>query len=158
MQIFELDGYLRLRTDYMHQFFLGQGYYAAANTNIPNVNYGLPPFPVPLDCPRPNAMTMVTTIPSNCPSKNIGGANLRFRLEPTLNVTDQVRVHAQIDVLDNTIMGSTPDSLAGIEGYNRPVSTGNPIDTPSNPSGFLSNNQDPPEVGQNGFLSSIRAK
>src|SRR6185295_13541467 len=27
MQIFELDGYLRLRTDYMHQFFLGQGYY-----------------------------------------------------------------------------------------------------------------------------------
>src|SRR6185312_13214461 len=26
MQIFELDGYLRLRSDYMHQFFMGQGY------------------------------------------------------------------------------------------------------------------------------------
>src|SRR5204863_1014879 len=78
MQIFELDGYLRLRSDYMHQFFLGQGYYAAANTNIPNVNYGLPPFPVPLDCPRPNSMMVVSTIPSNCGSKNIGGANLRF--------------------------------------------------------------------------------
>ena len=49
----------------------------------------------------------------------MGGANLRLRLEPTLNVTDQVRVHAQIDVLDNTIMGSTPDSLAGIDGFNR---------------------------------------
>jgi uncharacterized protein (TIGR04551 family) len=97
--------------------------------------------------------------PLNCSSKNIGGANMRFRLEPTLNVTDQVRVHAQIDVLDNTIMGSTPDSLAGIEGFNRPIMTGTNADTPGNaPSPFLSTSQDPPEVGQNGFLSSIRAK
>jgi uncharacterized protein (TIGR04551 family) len=161
MQIFELDGYLRLRSDYMHQFFLGQGYYAAANTNIPNVNYGLPPFPVPLDCPRPNSMMAVTTIPSNCPSKNIGGANLRFRLEPTLNVTDTVRVHAQIDVLDNTIMGSTPDSLAGIQGYNRPPPMDPATALDQNgvaPSDFQSTTQDPPEVGQNGFMSSIRAK
>ena len=49
MQIFELDGYLRLRSDYMHQFFLGQGYYAPANSGVPGINYGLPPFPVPLD-------------------------------------------------------------------------------------------------------------
>jgi hypothetical protein len=95
----------------------------------------------------------------NCGSKNIGAANTRFRLEPTLNITDLVRVHSQIDVLDNTIMGSTPDSLAGIEGYNRPFSMGGPGDQPGNsPSPFTSNSQDPPEVGQNGFLSSIRAK
>ena len=62
--------------------------------------------------------------------KNIGGANMRFRLEPTINVTDQVRVLGLIDILDNTIMGSTPDSLAGIEGYNRPVDTGAPSDAP----------------------------
>jgi uncharacterized protein (TIGR04551 family) len=159
MQIFELDGYLRLRSDYMHQFFLGQGYYPSANSGVPGVTYGLPPFPVPLDCPRPTAMVQADAIPSNCPSKNIGGANMRFRMEPTLNVTDMVRIHAQIDVLDNTIMGSTPDSLAGIEGYNRPVPTGNPIDLPgSAPSQFVSTGQDPPEVGQNGFVSSIRAK
>jgi hypothetical protein len=29
-------------------------------------------------------------------------------------VTDNVRVHAQIDILDNTFLGSTPDSLAGL--------------------------------------------
>jgi len=157
MQIFELDGYLRLRSDFMHQFFLGQSY-TAIPSGIPNVNYGLPPFPVPLDCPRPGPNGTAPALPLNCGSKNIGGANMRFRLEPTLNVTDQVRVHAQIDVLDNTIMGSTPDSLAGIEGFNRPPSTGNALDTNSNPSGFLSTTQDPPEVGQNGFMSSIRAK
>ncbi|HEY6475509.1 MAG TPA: hypothetical protein VI456_02945, partial [Polyangia bacterium] len=51
MQIFELSGYLRLRDDYMHDFFLGLGY-----SNIPSgstapgtMAYGLPPFPVPLD-------------------------------------------------------------------------------------------------------------
>ena len=85
---------------------------------------------------------------------------MRFRLEPTLNVTDQVRVHAQIDVLDNTIMGSTPDSLAGIEGYNRPAVDGQPDCDAARQraSRFLSTGQDPPEVGQNGFVSSIRAK
>jgi len=158
MQIFELDGYMRLRTDYMHQFFLGQGYVQPFATGVPGVNYALPPFPVPLDCPRLPAATTLP-IPNNCSSKNIGGANMRFRLEPTLNVTDQVRVHAQIDVLDNTIMGSTPDSLAGIQGYNIPPQTGNPIDTPGNaPNMFVATTQDPPEVGQNGFVSSIRAK
>ena len=157
MQIFELDGYLRLRSDYMHQFFLGQSYYMG-ESGVSGVQYGLPPFPVPLDCPRPVTST-IPDMPLNCSSKNIGGANMRFRLEPTLNVTDQVRIHAQIDVLDNTIMGATPDSLAGIEAYNRAPSTGTSADTPGNsPSDFLSWNQDPPEVGQNGFLSSIRAK
>jgi uncharacterized protein (TIGR04551 family) len=160
MQIFELDGYLRLRTDYMHQFFMGQGY-TNVPSGVPGVNYGLPPFPVPLDCPRPTPGAVQGTGQGNCSSKNIGGANMRFRLEPTLNVTDQVRVHAQIDVLDNTIMGSTPDSLAGIEGYNRPPVTPDnaATDVPGNaPTEFLAWNQDPPEIGQNGFMSSIRAK
>jgi uncharacterized protein (TIGR04551 family) len=168
MQLFELDGYLRLRTDYMHTFSLGQGY-----SNVPsNGNtYGLPPFPLPLECPAP-VLGMTTTIRpgekdnpgNNCPQKNIGGANLRFRLQPTINVTDQVRVHAQIDVLDNTVLGSTPDSLAGIEGFNRPPSMPDnmpvsPTGLPgAAPAGFLSNTQYPPEVGQNGWFSSIRAK
>ena len=158
MQIFELDGYLRLRTDYMHQFFLGQGY-TTMPTDIPGIQYGLPPFPTPIDCARPGPTGDPTRGVGNCGSKNIGGANTRFRLEPTLNVTDQVRVHSQIDVIDNTIMGSTPDSLAGIQGYNRPPSTGSPVDTPGNaPVDFTYTTQDAPEVGQNGFVSSIRAK
>ena len=171
MQIFELGGYLRLRADYMHDFFLGQGYTSVPD-GVTGSNYGLPPFPVPLNCPSPASTMGTVGIPSmagspaaNCPAKNTGGANLRFRLEPTINVTDQVRVHAQIDVLDNTILGSTPDSLVGIEGYNRPPADGSttypatPTSLPgSAPVGFLSTTQDPPTVGQNGFLSSVRAK
>src|SRR6185295_19127958 len=83
MQIFEMNGYLRLRSDYMHQFFLGQGYAQGFSTGIAG-NYGLPPFPLPLDCPRPSDPNNLT-FPSNCGSKNVGAANTRFRLEPTLN-------------------------------------------------------------------------
>lgn len=166
MQIFEIDGYFRLRSDYMHDFFLGLGYSTSAPSgSLANgtTGYGLPPFPTPLDCPSPNP-NLGGKFNSNCPSKDIGAANLRLRLEPTLNVTDQVRVHAQIDVLDNTILGSTPDSVAGIQGYNVPppmnaagqVSpTGLPGVAPSN---FQATSQDPPEIGQNGLTSSIRAK
>jgi uncharacterized protein (TIGR04551 family) len=167
MQIFELNGYLRLRDDYMHDFFLGLGYsHIASGSIVPGTtNYGLPPFPVPLDCPSPaNAVAgnigrpgTPGTPAANCGTKNMGGANLRFRLEPTLNVTDQVRIHAQIDVLDNTILGSTPDSLAGIQGFNTPPTTAANGQVSSS-SGFLSQTQDAPEVGQNGFTSSIRAK
>jgi uncharacterized protein (TIGR04551 family) len=37
--------------------------------------------------------------------------NMRFRLEPTLNVSEQVRVLAQFDLLDNMVLGSTPQGL-----------------------------------------------
>jgi uncharacterized protein (TIGR04551 family) len=172
MQIFELDGYLRLRSDYMHNFALGQSYNGVTQADPANgVNYGLPPFPLPLECPVPTATNPISppTTPGSaaarCPHDSIGGANLRLRIEPTINVTDQVRVHAQIDVIDNTILGSTPDSLAGIPGYNVPPATSptmsgvSPTSLPGvAPSGFLYTTQDPPEVGQNGFVSSIRAK
>jgi hypothetical protein len=94
MQIFELDGYLRFRDDYIHDFFLGLGYSNVASGSVVpgTTTYGLPPFPLPLDCPSP-ASTSVKISPAiagspgaNCPVSNMGGANLRFRLEPTLNV------------------------------------------------------------------------
>ena len=152
MQIFELDGYMRMRGDYLHNFFLGQGYSSFLQPVPPGgttvTPYGLPPFPVPLGCPAP----INGAIPRGCGTKGEGGANIRLRLEPTINVTDQVRVHSQIDILDNTILGSTPDSLVGI---NRIGADGVPGAAPSP---LVYTTQDPPEIGQNGYLSSIRAK
>jgi uncharacterized protein (TIGR04551 family) len=155
-QLFELDGYFRLRTDYMHNFNLGQGFSNKQDMSMPPVA-GLPPFPIAIDCPVPSpaGSTVDNTLSGNtvagCGHKDLSTASIRLRLEPTLNVTDQVRVRSQIDVLDNTILGSTPDSLADL---NRPVGTF----VPQAPIPFLYNNQDPPEVGENGYTSSIRAK
>src|SRR5258708_6035115 len=157
MQIVDFDGYLRLRTDYLHNFFLGQGYstkkqptYLSGFTAT-RQSYGTPPFPNPIDCPPPAPGTDPSMIGAPCYRKDMGGANLRLRIEPTINVTDQVRVHTQFDVLDNTILGSTPDSVIGL---NRP-----PGSLPGGaPADYLYTTQYPPEVGQNGFVSSIRAK
>ena len=46
---------------------------------------------------------------SNCRTDNLTSADMRLRLEPTINVTEQVRVKAQLDVFDNMVMGSTPE-------------------------------------------------
>jgi len=154
VQLFEIDGYLRMRTDYMHNFNLGQGYSDRTDPINPVSNVrGLPPFPTSLLCPSPSAANVTTgTDPAygSCGHKDLGQATLRFRIEPTINVTDQVRIRSQFDVLDNTIMGSTPDSLA----MNR--SSG--VIVPQAPIPFLYTTQDPPEIGQNGYTSSIRAK
>ncbi len=165
-QLFELDGYFRMQTDYMHNFNLSEGYSNKTyQANLADTNgvvsqktlRGLPPFPTPLSCPQPTSNTSAVDATkagdpgANCGSKDLAAATLRLRLEPTINVTDQIRIHSQIDVLDNTIMGSTPDSLAGL---NRPFSDA----IPQAPIPFLYGTQMPPEVGQNGYLSSIRAK
>nr|MBP7684546.1 TIGR04551 family protein [Deltaproteobacteria bacterium] len=42
----------------------------------------------------------------------IRGANMRVRLQPTLALSDDVRVHMTIDVLDNVTLGSSPDRVA----------------------------------------------
>jgi uncharacterized protein (TIGR04551 family) len=134
-QVVQLDGYLRLRTDFFHKLHLGQTYFA----NV--TDRRTPPFPVPLEC----AVEQVA-----CGSKNLGGANLRLRLDPTINVTDQVRVVAQVDVFDNTLMGSTPDSLLNAR---RPGDR-----TGRAPIGSLYTTQDPPEAGINSLVSGVRAK
>ncbi len=134
-QVIQLDGYFRLRSDFFHKLHLNQTYFVNASDRR------TPPFPLPLEC-------AVEETP--CGSKNLGGANLRLRLDPTVNVTDQVRVVAQVDVFDNTLMGSTPDSL---------INARRPGDrTGRAPIGVLSGSQDPPEVGINGLLTGIRAK
>jgi uncharacterized protein (TIGR04551 family) len=38
-------------------------------------------------------------------------ANMRLRLEPTLNVSEHVRVRAQVDILDNHVLGSSTSLL-----------------------------------------------
>jgi uncharacterized protein (TIGR04551 family) len=97
LQFLELDGYFRLRGDMYDDLDLDSGTDAS----------GRYLFPIPL---RGN------------PSRGtLAGANMRLRLEPTLNVSEQVRVRAQVDVLDNYAFGSSNGALFDAAGSPYPV-------------------------------------
>ncbi|HXS16456.1 MAG TPA: hypothetical protein VN764_04690, partial [Polyangiaceae bacterium] len=42
-----------------------------------------------------------------CKSPTQGGADIRFRIEPAIVISDNLRVRSQIDLLSNLVMGST---------------------------------------------------
>jgi uncharacterized protein (TIGR04551 family) len=87
LEFLELDGYLRLRAQLRDVFDLGRGPDASGNYV----------FPRPIMDPSTRS--------------TLADANMRLRLEPTLNVSEHVRVRAQFDLLDNQVLGSSTGSL-----------------------------------------------
>ncbi len=85
LQFFELDGYFRVRGQLTDGLDL-RGMDAR----------GMPLFP---------------TSTGTATGESLATANMRLRLEPTLNVSEHVRVRAQIDVFDNYVLGSSTSNL-----------------------------------------------
>lgn len=136
LQFFEAHGYLRARWDYFYKFNLGY----KENT--------FSPFPTPI-CSRTLTGNLApgANQPGLCSPNAMEGANMRFRFDPTLNISEHVRVRAQIDMLDNLILGSTPESYASGQ-----VAVGNA------PLGAFSTSQVAPTSGRNGWTDSILVK
>jgi uncharacterized protein (TIGR04551 family) len=88
-ELFELDGYFRLRTNWFKNFHLGFN---------DNPAVGGAPFPRPLSCPDD----------AGCGEDTLQSVDMRLRLEPTINIGETAQVHVQLDVLDNVVLGSTP--------------------------------------------------
>ena len=74
---------------------------------------------------------------------SVSSANMRFRYQPTLHLAENVRVRATIDMLDNLVLGSTPDGL-----HRR-----NDV-----PMLAFSGGQAPPESMRNSVQDSLRVK
>jgi uncharacterized protein (TIGR04551 family) len=87
-QLFELDGYFRLRTNWFKNFHLG------FNDQGP----GGAPFPRPFSCGE-NV---------SCGSDTLQSVDMRLRLDPTINIGETAKIHLQLDALDNVVLGSTP--------------------------------------------------
>ncbi|HZH03411.1 MAG TPA: TIGR04551 family protein, partial [Myxococcaceae bacterium] len=90
LELFVFDGYFRVRPDLFHKFDLGRA---------PDPG-GYRLFPQSVVGPEAGALGNERTQ---------AGVNMRFRFEPTLNISEEVRVRMQVDALDNVIFGSTPD-------------------------------------------------
>jgi len=107
-KVVEFDGYYRLRSDYLYKMNMDQGYNPGGTGPA-----ALPPFPIPIQCLKDlnvNAGQPTQGKAVSCGDKTLGDGNMRLRIEPTINISDQVRVRTQFDVFDNLILGSTADS------------------------------------------------
>ena len=91
---FEHHGYFRLRLDGFYRAHLGTDVQAAGRTT------GSSAFAAPL------TNNLVNTSRGE---DWIAGANMRFRYAPTIHVSPSLSITAEFDVLDNLILGSTPD-------------------------------------------------
>jgi len=95
LEFFEVHGYFRVRPELFYELDLGR----------PADPAGYYLFPLP----ALGGHTLAT-------------ANMRFRVEPTLNVSEHVRIRAQFDILDNYALGSSVS-----KGY---ISAGSPYPVP----------------------------
>jgi uncharacterized protein (TIGR04551 family) len=154
LQLFQLKGYFRFRSDMFHNGNLGL---FDPSTGPSRKQH---PFYTPLsEDPASGASCgkrYNTTTPGgsdrdmdqdDCPASTLAGANMRLRLEPTINIGEQVRVHTQIDVFDNLSLGSTPD-----RGSAAADSLSVPLDA------FTRGSQAPPAAGVNSARAALIVK
>jgi uncharacterized protein (TIGR04551 family) len=81
-----------------------------------------------------------TEVSSSPPAGTTTGGNMRLRVDPTFNVSEQVRVKMEIDFLDNVVLGSTPIGPA----YNL--------------YGITASGQTSPVFGYNWFWGAVQVK
>ncbi len=158
--ILEMHGYFRTRGEILHNFFLGRH-------NAPGLDsQNLWPQPIDQTYSDSNGQNHVVALCGDgsapnqpCYDKTQASANLRFRMNPELHISDNLRILAQIDALDNLVLGSTPDSYA-IQPSNR-ASGYAPAGSGYNgyaPLGTFATTQGPPTAGVNGTRNSIDVK
>lgn len=160
LELFDLNGYMRMRGDYFHRLGLGLAPPSRLDDGDRPQRFFDPPaesFETDEDGNLlagndANCLTRLTDggvsgarAVTRCNRRRgTASANMRLRLEPSLHITDTVHVHTQVDILDNVVLGSTPDSLLGTDPYA-------PID-------LYTRSQDPPASGVTGTKDSVVVK
>ena len=128
LEVFVPDGYFRIRPELFHRFDLGRNPDPSGYTTFP-----IPP----------------TTTQGAVKERTIAGVNMRFRFEPTFNISEEVRIRMQVDALDNVLMGSNSDYA-----FSRDPNHAYARDNFS----IMSGSQVPPRSGINALQDSIAVK
>lgn len=118
LELLSLDGYYRVRPMFFHNLDLDRG----ADPS----GYGLARTPFMNN------------------ENSQAWADMRLRLEPTLNVSEEVAIRMQLDVFDNLVFGSTPESgFTAAHRYQYDI---------------FNETQISPRAGLNGFKDSVAFK
>ncbi|MGO9835915.1 MAG: TIGR04551 family protein [Polyangiaceae bacterium] len=169
--VIELHGYFRTRAQLFQNLALGRHGSSLQGTDPQNL------APIPLDQAYTQltgtqtgpaicgAGTQPNGIPNgNCNDKTESGANVRLRLDPEIDISDNLRIQTEIFALDNLVLGSTPNAYAM-----QPAAAGTTMGANSKgyvsagfnrfaPLSFLSSTQGPPTAGVNGTTNSINVQ
>lgn len=154
--IFDLDAYYRVRSNIFHNFDLGR--VDSGGTGAPDLWPRSPtdsytdlagnPQEV-VACGDPTAL-------EPCRSNTQAGANMRLRVEPKISISDNVHIYAQLDMLDNVVLGSTP------EGYVNAPAPGGGYQVVSRggyaPNGAFANTAWVPQSGINSATDAVVVK
>src|SRR5690606_23120912 len=160
--VVDLHGYMRFRGEFQDNFFvnrqLGPMVSYAPERGLQVSRGAILPFAVWI--PYEDGVTPdggCNGVPGTpCDQNALAYATMRLRLEPTVHLSDDVRVRMQLDVFDNMVLGSTPNSFAVGPGPNNPYyrferTVFAPLDT-------YSTTLAPPTYGQNSLTDSIVAR
>ena len=113
---FEYHGYFRFRPDIIGNGALG---FAAPKQNFPGEVVTTSSILPPLSR-WPNNNDSVgnqfsSTVGKSRSETAIMGANMRFRIMPTLHLSDSIRIVTTLDILDNYVLGSAPDYAGALK-------------------------------------------
>ncbi len=137
----EWHGYYRIRTALFGEADLGT-YFAKTEGEVTGTSLFLPPLSRNFVNGSGGA-SFSDYIKGNS-ENTLGTATMRLRLAPIIHLSPSIRIGTRIDILDNLILGSTPEYLAG-------VYPGIAVDT-------LTGTQVPPSSGVNSFSDSLTVK
>ncbi|MDA0712992.1 MAG: TIGR04551 family protein [bacterium] len=134
LNFLELGGYFRLRTEAFNGCDLG--------------TFSLPSGPGTSKCLPPlSYFKSEQDGDDEAKSSWLLSANMRFRVNPILNISEDIRIKGSVDVFDNLVLGSTPQYMTGLDKASQSV-----------PYSFLSNSQNYPLIGVNSAYGSINVK
>jgi uncharacterized protein (TIGR04551 family) len=149
LNFLQIDGYFRTRADLFHRLDLGT-FDPLANNGIGRgtSNFPTPTLYRPFDaatCEAEGIEGLVCDTEGK-DTNTLQSINMRLRLDPTLNVSEDIRVRSTLDVFDNLVYGSTPEAKPGF------------AQNPTLPLPLFSANQNPPQEGLNARYDAIRIK
>jgi len=105
LEILELHGYFRVRPELYHKFYMRNDDALFERSMETQRNSATDPdYYLGEDCRTANGHRR------NCNQETLAGANMRLRVEPTLNISEEVWIKTQIDFLDNVMLGSSPST------------------------------------------------
>lgn len=165
--VVDLHGYLRFRGAWQDMFHLNRVVDDPVSPSFSGAGVGRTDLPFALFRPLDDGATPDGGCGGDgarCDQNANAFGNMRLRLEPSIHLSDDVRIRMQVDVFDNMVLGSTPDAY--VVGLSR-LSAANPEAVPYYrrysrttfaPYEFATGTLVPPSSGVNSLTDSIVAR